>query len=115
LGTPGGLLFQLLAALLIPDPLNLGPFFHRHSASDPTLLGGFLFLRSPALTLPIRHTFSKEFRLVWLGDVLRPCLPQALLLILLAQHPLVRARQGGLSRRRVAGKQDDKRDQIAGG
>jgi hypothetical protein len=84
LGALGGLLRQLLAALLIPDPLDLGPFFDRHSAPDPTLLGRFPSLRGPAFTLPIRHAFSQEFCLVSFDDVLHPRLTEAFLLILLA-------------------------------
>ena len=64
LGALGGLLLQLLATLLIPDPLDLSPLFHRHSPPDPTLLGRFPFGALPGAEAGTYLLEERTFALV---------------------------------------------------
>jgi len=102
-GSLRSLPFQLLTSFLIPDFLDLSPFFSRHSPLDPALLGRFLSLRGLSLTLPFCHAFPHELSQISSEDALMPRLPEAFLLILFAQQPLVRSGQLGLSNSRIAG------------
>jgi hypothetical protein len=95
-GSLRSLLLQLPTSFLIPDFLDLSPFFNRHSAPDPALLGRFLFLRSLSLALPFCHAFPHELSQISSEDALMPRLPEAFLLILFAQHPPVRPGSVGL-------------------
>jgi hypothetical protein len=103
-GSLRSLLLQLLTSFLIPDFLDLRPFFNRHSPLDPALLGCFLLLRGPSLALPFCHAFPLELGQIPSEDALMTRLPKAFLLILFAQQPLVRSGQVGLSNSRIAGK-----------
>ncbi|HSL80693.1 MAG TPA: hypothetical protein VK877_13645, partial [Pseudolabrys sp.] len=67
----------MLTSFLIPDFLDLSPFFNRHSLLDPALLGRFLFLRSLSLALPFGHAFPHELSQISFPDVLMPRLPAA--------------------------------------
>jgi hypothetical protein len=102
-GSLRSLLLQLLTSFLIPDFLDLSPFFNRHSPLDPALLGRFLSLRGLSLALPFCHAFPHELGQISSEDTLMPRLPKAFLLILFAQHPPVRPGQVGLSNSRIAG------------
>jgi len=86
----------LLAPFPIPNFLNLDPLFRCDPEPDPALIGRFFSPRGPSLTLPFCHAGPNEFSQIQPADVFMLRLPEAFLLILSAQDPLVRPGQIGL-------------------